>query len=87
MATQEEVKSILDEALALEGRALAFDRDTELLGGVPEFDSMAVVSLIAALEERLGIVVDDDDITAETFETVGTLVDFVQSQRQAHKVS
>ena len=86
MATQEEVKSILDEALALEGRALAFDRDTELLGGVPEFDSMAVVSLIAALEERLGIVVDDD-ITAETFETVGTLVDFVQSQRQAHKVS
>ncbi|QIT56535.1 acyl carrier protein [Aquisalimonas sp. 2447] len=87
MPTQEEVKSILDEALALEGRALEFDRDTELLGGVPEFDSMAVVSLIAAMEERFGIVVDDDDITAETFETVGTLVDFVQSKHQAQKVS
>ena len=87
MATQEEVKSILDEALALEGRALGFDRDTELLGGVPEFDSMAVVSLIAALEERLGIVVDDDDITAETFETVGTLVDFVLEKVGAQQVS
>ena len=81
MPTQEEVKSILDEALALDGRAMGFDHDTELLGDLPEFDSMAVVSLIAALEERFGIIVDDD-ITAETFETVGTLVDFVQSKCQ-----
>ena len=85
MPTQEEVKTILDEALALEGRALAFDRETELLGDLPEFDSMAVVSLIAALEERFGIIVGDDDITAETFETVGTLVDFVQSKCQGEK--
>ncbi len=87
MPTSEEIKTILDEALALEGRALAFTRESELLGAVPEFDSMAVVSLIAALEERLGIVVDDDDITAETFETVGNLVDFVQEKYEQQQVS
>ena len=40
-------------------------------------DSMAVVSVIGALEEQFGIVVEDDEISAETFETVGTLCEFL----------
>lgn len=83
MPTLDEVNAILDEALALEGRARTFDRSTPLLGGLPEFDSMAVVSLVTAMEERFGITVDDDDITAETFETVGTLLAFVQYKCEA----
>ena len=80
MPTLEEVTEILDEALALEGRAAQFDRSTRLLGELPEFDSMAVVSLVTAIEENFGITVDDEDLTAETFETVGSLLDFVQSK-------
>jgi acyl carrier protein len=44
---------------------------------------MAVVGLITSLEERFGIVVDDDDIDGSTFETVGSLVDFVAARMPA----
>lgn len=51
-----------------------------LIGAIPEFDSMAVVSLIAALEEQFGFTVEDDEIDASIFETVGTLVAFVEGK-------
>ena len=41
---------------------------------------MAVVSLITALEERFGLVVDDDDLDGSTFVTVGSLSDYVISK-------
>jgi acyl carrier protein len=63
--------------LSLGGRASAFNRHTHLLGAIPELDSMAVVTLITTLEERFGIVVEDDDIDGNTFSTVGSLADFV----------
>jgi acyl carrier protein len=72
-----EVLRTLDEVLSLKGRALDLTRQSQLLGAIPELDSMAVVSLITSLEERFGIVVDDDDIDGSVFETVGSLVDFV----------
>jgi acyl carrier protein len=74
------VKRLLDEVLSLDGRAQSFDRGTALLGALPELDSMAVVSLITALEEQLGLVVDDDDIDGDTFATVGSLADFVSAR-------
>jgi acyl carrier protein len=75
-----EVHRILDEVLSLDGRSVAFTRDTPLLGAIPELDSMAVVTLITTLEEQLGLVVDDDDIDGTTFATVGTLTDFVSDK-------
>jgi acyl carrier protein len=78
-----EVNGLLDEVLSLGGRSAAFVRDTHLLGAIPELDSMAVVSIITGLEERFGIVIDDDDIDGTTFATVGTLADFVGSKLPA----
>ena len=75
-----EVNELLDDALSLGGRAGDFTRATPLLGAIPELDSMAVVTLITALEERFGILVDDDDIDGATFATVGALADFVESR-------
>ena len=75
-----ELLSVLDEVLSLGGRAAHFDRETRLLGAIPELDSMAVVTLITTLEERFGIVVDDDDIDGDTFATVGALLDFVTAK-------
>jgi acyl carrier protein len=72
-----EVTRALDEVLSLGGRAAAYTRDTPLLGAVPQFDSMAVVSLITTLEERLDIVIPDDEIDSDVFATVGSLADFV----------
>jgi acyl carrier protein len=77
MDLMQEVLRVVDETLSLNGRAIAFDSDTHLLGAIPELDSMAVVSLISGLEERFGIIVDDDDIDGDTFATVGSLVKFV----------
>jgi acyl carrier protein len=80
MSVNQEVLMVLDEVLSLDGRARAFDRDTPLLGAVAELDSMAVVTLITALEERFGMVIDDDEIDGTTFATVGSLVDFVDAK-------
>ena len=78
-----DVKCILNSTLQLGARANAFDKTSPLLGGLPEFDSMAVVNLLAALEEHFGFMVDDDEISAETFETLGNLVDFVEQKLSA----
>ena len=80
MNVQQEVLRVLDETLSLSGRALRYNRDTHLMGSVPELDSMAVVTLITGLEDRFGIVVDDDDIDGDTFASVGSLVGFVESK-------
>lgn len=80
MNVELEVLRILDEVLSLTGRSAAFTRDTQLLGSIPELDSMAVVTLLTVLEDRLGITVDDDEVDGSTFATVGSLTDFVVAQ-------
>ncbi len=66
--------------LSLNGRTAGFTTATPLLGAIPELDSMAVVALITGMEERFGIIVDDDDIDGSIFATVGSLVDFVEAK-------
>lgn len=63
-----------------QGQVESLTSDIPLLGAIPEFDSMAVVSIITALEDRFGFVVDDDEIDASIFETVGSLVAFVETK-------
>ena len=77
MNISQAVLQVLDSGLGLGGRTATFSRDTALLDAVPELDSMAVVSLITALEERFSMVIADDDIDSATFATVGSLSDFV----------
>lgn len=76
----DEVKNLLADVLGLGAAAQSLGADSPLLGAIPELDSMAVVSLIAAIEERFGILIDDDDISASTFETVGSLAGFVEQK-------
>lgn len=80
MDIKKEVLAILDEVLSLHGRAEAFDLGTPLLGALPELDSMAVVGVINMLEERFGFVVEDDEIDGSSFESVGSLVGFVEGK-------
>ena len=76
----EEMKNILSDVLSLGERKNLLKEDSALLGSVPELDSMAVVNVITAMEEHFGISVDDDEISAMTFETVGSLTRFVQQK-------
>jgi acyl carrier protein len=78
----EDVKLILTDVLNLGDAGRALDANAPLLGAIPELDSMAVVNLITALEEHFGITVEDDEISADTFATLGSLAAFV-----AHKLA
>jgi acyl carrier protein len=81
--TRTEVLAVLDDVLSLKGRAASFRDDMALITGLPELDSMAVANVLTALEERFGFTIDDDEIDAATFDTVGALVDFVRAKREA----
>ena len=83
MDTEKQVLLILDQVLSLNGRAASFDRSVQLLGVIPELDSMAAVSLLTTLEEQFGITVDDDEIDGDIFATVGSLTDFVTGKLAA----
>lgn len=77
-----QVKAILDGVLQIDESRYSLATDTALLGALPEFDSMAVVSIITALEDRFSFVVDDDEIDAAVFETIGSLTAFVERKLQ-----
>ena len=77
MVSIEEVKQIVIETLGLGERGAPLGAGSALLGALPELDSMAVINLITALEEHYGFSIADDEISAEVFETLGSLVAFV----------
>jgi acyl carrier protein len=77
MNTIEQLKGLLKTQLQLGGDVNGFDARTQLFGVLPEFDSMAVVTIVTALEEQFDIVIEDDDLTAEVFATLGSLAEFV----------
>lgn len=69
MVEFDEVRQLVNEILQL-GDRIKLEPDTPLLGSIPEFDSMAVITLIHALEQQFDIQIADDEISAETFETL-----------------
>jgi len=78
--TLNSVREVLARTLQLGDRAGRLDRQTALLGSLPELDSMAVVSVLASIEEHFGVTVEDDEISADTFATLGSLADFVEAK-------
>ena len=80
MDIRKELLSLLDETLNLDGRTSTFQDTTPLLGALPEMDSMGVVAIITAFEDRLGFSVDDDEIDGAVFQTFGTLLEFVSNK-------
>ncbi len=74
------VKIVLGEALQIEDRTPEMTRGTLLLGNLPELDSMAVVTVLTALEDNFGFIIDDDDLVSDAFLTLGSLVSFVEDK-------
>lgn len=69
------------ETLQIGDRANEIEPDTPLLGNIPELDSMAVAMLVTSIEDHFDVFIDDDEISAETFETFGSLCEFVDSKQ------
>ena len=76
------LRQVLQDVLGLDPtRAAAFEADTGLFGHLPELDSMAVAGLLTEIEDRLGIVIEDDEVDGEMLETYGALLGFVEARR------
>jgi acyl carrier protein len=76
---EETVRALLVDVLGLaKSRVAAFDDETELFGALPEFDSMAVATLLTEMEERLGILIEDEDVEAEDLMSFGRLLSFAK---------
>jgi acyl carrier protein len=74
------IADLLAEILGIEERRHALTADTELFGALPELDSLSVLELATALEERYDVVIEDEDFTGEVFATIGSLAEFVASR-------
>lgn len=78
--TLNSVRSVLIETLDLQQEPEQLQPDTVLFGSLPELDSFGVVALVAAIEEKFDIIIDDDEFGADLFETLGKLTEFVDSK-------
>jgi len=74
------VREVLIQTLALSPQAREMSEATPLFGALPELDSMGVVLVLTALEDRFDLVLNDDDIDAQWFDTLGSLVDAIQER-------
>ena len=75
-----DVLDVVGTTLGIEDRVSSFDAGTPLFGTLPELDSLAVLELVTALEDRFGITVDDDELTGGLLETAGSLHAFVRDR-------
>lgn len=80
MDTREQIKAVLDEALNLNGASANWTDDTALLGSLPELTSIAVVTVLLALEEHFAIVFADDELDAELFASLGNIRRFIEGK-------
>lgn len=87
MAVETDVLNVLDSVMNLQGRSASYQRQTALLGAIPELDSMAVLGIITTLEERFGFTINDDEIDSSVFATLGSLTDFVTAKLAGDKLA
>lgn len=75
------VRGVLVDVLGLSpARAEALDGESGLFGTLPELDSMAVANLLTELEDRLGIIIEDDELDGEMLESFGSLTRFLEAK-------
>ena len=75
------VRGVLRDVLGIsQQRVDEFRAETPLFGSLPELDSMAVAGVLTEIEDRLGIVIDDDEIDGDMLETFGALVAFTANK-------
>lgn len=75
------VRAVMQDILGLDAEQVAeFTAETELFGALPELDSMAVAGLLTELEDRLDIMIEDDEVDGELFENFGNLVAFAEAK-------
>ncbi|TPN85051.1 acyl carrier protein [Mesorhizobium sp. CU2] len=86
MQTLEAVREVVVETLGIEDSRRLLHAHTALFGSLPELDSFGVLTLAMALESRFAFQIEDSEFSADVFETLGTLADFVDQKRSHRKI-
>ena len=75
------VRGVLRDVIGLSAERVAdFREDTPLFGALPELDSLAVAGVLTEIEDRLGILIEDDEVDGEMLETFGALKRFAAAK-------
>ncbi len=84
---QSTVREVIRDILGVsQERVDRFDDQTPLFGALPELDSMAVANLLTEMEDRLGIMIDDEDVDGDMLADFGSLVRFAKSKVRGQSV-
>lgn len=79
MNIEETVERFIIDELLVGDSQTKLDPDQSLVSsGV--IDSLAILRLISFLEEKFGIVVEDDEVVPENFETINVIKAFVEAK-------
>jgi acyl carrier protein len=76
-----EMKQVIIASVAADLTVNDLNDDYQLIGNL--LDSMAVTNLILALEEHFGFTFEDEELSAEAFETIGSLTELLQKKVSA----
>ena len=77
MQNIESIKTLLGQVLPSCDTS-GWSKETALLGALPEFDSMTIMNLITLVEESYDVFVDEADVSADDFITVGAIADWIE---------
>lgn len=80
------LRKVLGDTLQIGGRAGKLSENSRLFGGIPEFDSVAIVSVVMAVEKEFDIKISDREMSAEVFETLGSLIRFISERTHTQKL-
>ena len=87
MTDLDRIREVLRETLQIDVRADQLTERSRLLGAIPEFDSVAVVNVIMALEKEYGVKIPDRELSADVFETMGSLIGFISRKTAVARAS
>lgn len=73
------IRVILSDLELLDGLD-TIEENTGLLGKGIGMDSVEIIQMVAALEEEFGLTIDDNDLLPDHFQTLGTLVTFLEEK-------
>jgi acyl carrier protein len=77
VSEQDRIRAFIREDILFGATDVSLDDDAPLLDGV--LDSMALMRLVAFLEEEFDVELADEDITVENFKTVGNIARVVKA--------
>jgi acyl carrier protein len=74
------LRGILESAIGKRSVPANLDDSTALLGAIPELDSMAVLGILTQIQDDFGVTIEDDEVSADIFQTFGDLRRFVEGK-------